>query len=82
MESSVLSGLSAGGLGGVIIALAFIIYKCCQGKKLHSECCGGKFDVAQEQQPPPQPQSIIIQQTPPLTATEPPKERRVSTLQV
>jgi hypothetical protein len=36
MDSSLLSGLSAGGFGGVIIAVCIIVYKCCEKKKYKS----------------------------------------------
>ena len=36
MDTSLLSGLSAGGLGGVIIAVCIILYKCCEKKKYKS----------------------------------------------
>ena len=36
MDSSLLSGLSAGGFGGVIIAVCIILYKCCEKKKYKS----------------------------------------------
>lgn len=36
MDTSLLSGLSAGGLGGVIIAICVILYKCCEKKKYKS----------------------------------------------
>lgn len=82
MDPSVLSGLSAGGLGGVVVAITFILYKCCQNKKIKSECCGGKLDVAEEPQPQSQPQSIVIQHTPTIDPMSPKKERRVSVLEL
>jgi len=36
MDSSLLSGLSAGGFGGIIIAVCVILYKCCEKKKYKS----------------------------------------------
>ncbi len=48
MDLSLLSGLSAGGIGGVTIALAFLLYKCCEKKKLLSKCCGAEIDITNE----------------------------------
>lgn len=62
MDTSVLSGLSAGGIGGIIIAGFFLLYKCMQGKKLLSKCCGAELQInndtpvavpVEEQTPPP-----------------------------
>lgn len=45
MDTSVLSGLSAGGIGGIVIAGFFLLYKCLQGKKLLSKCCGAELQI-------------------------------------
>lgn len=45
---TLLSGLSAGGIGGVIIAIAYLAYRCCRNKKVKSDCCGAKLDVQEE----------------------------------
>ena len=36
MDTSLVSGISAGGLGGIVIAICIIIYKCCERKKYKS----------------------------------------------
>lgn len=83
MDNSLLSGLSAGGIGGVVIAVCFLLYKCLQGKKLLSKCCGAEITVQNEEPPPPAKIEIIAstpQNTPVLTGEN--KERKMSIIQV
>lgn len=75
----VVSGLSAGGIGGVIVAVVFILYKCCQNKKLHSKCCGGELDVSEDKGSPrvPPPTPSGTPQLKPIHA-----ERKISDIDV
>lgn len=68
MDFSLLSGLSAGGIGGVTIAICLLLYKCCEKKKLISKCCGAEIDIANET-PPVQTVQIAPEPSRPPTPT-------------
>jgi len=74
MDGSVLSGLSAGGLTGAVVACFYVLYKCLRNKKLRSKCCGAEFTVSNDD-PPPAP--IVIEEHNHHEETEK-KERRTS----
>jgi hypothetical protein len=87
VEESIITGISAGGLTGIVLTVCLLLYKCLQQKKIQSKCCGGEFSLQNEvvasapapaQAPPTPPQKIEISlHTPTLKAeAEPPHSGR------
>ena len=62
------SALAGGGVGGVIIAVFYLLYKCLQGKKLVSKCCGGELQVSTDTQVQQQQQIQNIPHTNPSSS--------------
>lgn len=71
-----MSGLSAGGIGGIVIAGFFLLYKCLQGKKLLSKCCGAELQINSDAPSPVEEQHVTHptpHPTPVLSADNKPK---------
>ena len=91
MDTSLLSGLSAGGLGGVVIAICIILYKCCEKKKYksHLGCIDFQVEADTNAQGAIVPITPIVPMTPnPTPASTPvlsgavaPKERKLSVIE-
>lgn len=69
MDTSLLSGLSAGGLGGVIIAVCIILYKCCEKKKYksHLGCIDFQVEADLNATGATAPTVSVVPTTPPST---------------
>jgi len=37
--------IAGGGVSGGIVAVLYVLYKCCYRRKFHSKCCGATMDV-------------------------------------
>ncbi len=37
--------IAGGGVSGGIVAVLYVLYKCCYRRKFHSKCCGASMDV-------------------------------------
>jgi hypothetical protein len=61
METNFLGSLTGAGIGGVVIAVVFLIYKCFSGRKCHSK--SGCLEMDIQNDIPPR-QAIVITQTP------------------
>ena len=91
MDTSLLSGLSAGGLGGIIIAVCIILYKCCEKKKYksHLGCIDFQVEADTNAQGATAPMTPVVPMTPNptptstpvLTAVSSPKERKMSIIE-
>ena len=86
-DTNILTSLAGGGFGAVILGVAFLLYKCLQGKKLLSKCCGAELSVQNESQSTIQSPQITqvtpapsVVSTPQLKSTE--EGRRVSVVAI
>lgn len=70
-DFSVLQGLAGGGIGATVVACMFIIYKCFQGRKCHSESGCIKVDFGNALSPTPRIENPEAFETPPLSPRTP-----------
>jgi len=40
--------IASGSVSGAIVAVIFVMYKLCKGRKLHSKCCGSELDISSD----------------------------------
>ena len=84
MDSTVVSGVATGGIGGVVFGVAFLLYKCLQGKHLLSKCCGAELDISNDKEPATTVQIVTadIPHSTPALGPQPAPERRLSVVEV
>lgn len=84
MDSSVVSGVATGGIGSVIFGIAFLLYKCLQGKHLLSKCCGAELDISNDKEPSTTVQIVTadVPHSSPALAPHPAPGRRLSVVEV
>lgn len=53
MEAVIGGYILSGGATGIAIGVLYFIYKFCEKRRFHSECCGGSIDIKNESTPSP-----------------------------
>ena len=58
--------LAGGGVSGVIVAVLYLAYKCCNKRQFQSKCCGGEMNVGNNEPGP-----VVVVQSSPTHAPRP-----------